>query len=255
MITLGALNDLSGIRHGFLTRRDGVSDGPFASLNCGFGSGDDPRLVAENRARAARRLGVDPARLVTAYQVHGADCVEVTEPWSRENAPHADAMVTKVPGLTLGILTADCAPVLLADEAAGVIGAAHAGWRSAVAGVLEATVTRMVSLGAKAANITAVIGPRIGRRSYEVGTDFARPFVERDPGNAMFFDRSVREGKLLFDLSGHVAQRLRGAGVVTVQTCPNDTLVEEDRFFSWRRTSLRGETQYGRQLSAICLSD
>jgi len=255
VITLGALNDLSGIRHGFLTRREGVSVGPFASLNCGFGSGDEPKAVAENRTRAARRLGVDPARLVTAYQVHGADCVEVTEPWNREDAPHADAMVTRVPGITLGILTADCAPVLFADEAAGVIGVAHAGWRSAVGGVLEATTARLVSLGAKAGNITAVVGPRIGRRSYEVGSDFARPFVDQDPENAIFFDRSARDGKLLFDLSGYIARRLRSAGVVTVQVCPNDTLVEEDRFFSWRRASLRRETQYGRQLSAICLSD
>lgn len=255
MITLGALNDLTGIRHGFLTRRDGVSTGPFASLNCGFGSGDEPRAVAENRARAARRMGSDPARLVTAHQVHGIACVEVETPWSREAAPEADAMVTRVPGITLGILTADCAPVLLADPDARVVGAAHAGWRSALGGVVEATVARMVALGARAGNISAVIGPRIGRRSYEVGPEFPAPFLEQDAENAMFFDRAPRDGKFLFDISGYLARRLRSVGVVTVQSCPNDTLVEEERFFSWRRASLRGETRYGRQLSAIRLAD
>ncbi len=253
MITLGALNDITHIRHAFFTRSGGVSTGLYASLNVGFGSGDAPAAVAENRARAAARLDVTPDRLVTCYQVHSPTCVAVTEPWSPDNAPQADAMATDVPGLALGILTADCAPVLFADEKAKVIGAAHAGWKGAKGGVLEATIARMVELGAKPARIVAAVGPCIAQRSYEVGPEFPAPFLEEDPRNRDYFAPARRDGHFLFDLAGYVTRRLGDAGVEVIQRCPNDTVVEEDRFFSYRRSCLRGEKDYGRGLSAIVL--
>lgn len=255
MITLGALNELTSIRHAFFTREGGVSTGLFASLNCGYGSGDDPEAVSENRRRAMIRLGARPERLVTCYQVHSAECVVVEEPWQREDAPHADAMVTRVPGLVLGVLTADCAPVLLADPEAGVIGAAHAGWKGALAGVVDATVARMVGLGARARDIVATVGPCIAQRSYEVGPDFPTAILAEHPENADFFSDAPRAGHFLFDLSGYAVRRLHRAGVTTVQRCPNDTLAEEGRFFSYRRATKRGEDAYGRGLSAIVMME
>jgi len=254
LITLGALNEISGIRHGFFTRQGGVSSGLYATMNCGFGSGDDPGRVAENRRLCAARLDAPADRLVTAYQVHSARAVRVTTPWLPTEAPEADGLVTTERGLALGILTADCAPLLFADAKAAVIGAAHAGWRGALSGIIEATVRQMVEAGAKANRIVAAIGPCIAQRSYEVGPDFPAPFLEQDKNNGDFFAPSLaRPGHFMFDLTGYVARRVGAAGVPLIQRCPNDTMAEEDRFFSYRRATLRGEKDYGRCLSAIVL--
>jgi YfiH family protein len=254
LITLGAL-DADGIRHGFFTRDGGVSGGIFASLNCGFGSGDDESKVAENRRRVAQALGQSPDRLVTSYQFHSAEAVAVERPWRRDDRPRADAMATRTPGIALGILTADCAPVLFADPDAGVIGAAHAGWRGALGGVLEATVRAMVTLGAARERIAAGIGPCIGGASYEVGAEFPAPFLAEDPGNAAFFVAAPRAGHFLFDLAGYAARRLERLGIARIARTGGDTAAEPDRFFSYRRACLRKETDYGRALSAICLAE
>lgn len=253
MITLGALNDITHIRHAFFTRTGGVSTGLYASLNCGPGSGDDRESVIENRARAAALLDLAPEQLVSCHQIHSPTCVVVDRPWTLENAPQADAMATNVPGIALGVLTADCAPVLLADTSARVVGAAHAGWKGAKAGVVEATVARMVELGATPSKIVACIGPCIAQRSYEVGPEFPGPILADGPHNQDYFAPARKPGHFLFDLQGYVARRLGDAGVIVIQRCPNDTLAEEDRFFSYRRSCLRGEKDYGRGLSAIML--
>lgn len=253
MLTIGPLNELPGLRHGFFTREGGVSEGLYASLNCGLGSGDDPVHVAENRRRAAALLELEPERLLTCYQVHSPDVVTVERPWAPEERPRADALVTRTPGIALGILTADCAPVLLADAEARVIGAAHAGWKGALDGVLEATVAAMLALGAEAGRIVAGVGPCIAQRSYEVGPEFPAAFVARAVENADFF-RPGRGDRLLFDLKGYVARRLVAAGVGTVLPLPCDTCAEEARFFSYRRACRRGEGDYGRGLSAIALA-
>jgi YfiH family protein len=253
MITLGALDDAAGVRHGFFTREGGVSKGPYASLNCGFGSEDAAENVAANRTRAMARLGIAADRLATCYQIHSPTVIEVDSAWSRRESPRADGMVTRVRGLALGILTADCAPVLFADPEAGIVGAAPAGWRGAVGGVLEATVEGMVRLGAVPGRIRAGIGPCIAQPSYEVGPEFPAPFLAEDPSNSRFFIPSRRDGHFLFDLPGYVECRLGKAGVVTVQRALRDTAAEEECFFSWRRTSLRGGKDYGRLLSAIAL--
>jgi len=252
MITLEPF-DGGGIRHGFFTRQGGVSEGIFTSLNCSFGSGDDTTKVDSNRRIAVARLQSEAERLVTCYQVHSAEAVVVEVPWSRADAPKADAMVTRQKGVVLGILTADCVPVLFADKEAGVIGAAHAGWRGAVTGVLEATIAAMAGLGAAPERIVAGIGPAIAQSSYEVGPEFPAPFLELDPANSGFFAPSLRPGHYLFDLQGFVERRLRQAGVELVLRAPHDTAAEEDRFFSYRRACLRGEPDYGRGLSAIVL--
>ena len=253
MLTIGPLNDLPSVRHGFFCRTGGVSEGLFSSLNCGFGSGDDQGNVAENRRRAMAELDLEGDRLVTAYQVHSPDVAEVHAPWARDDAPQADAMVTRERGLALGILTADCVPVLLADAAAGVVGAAHAGWKGALGGVLEATVAAMVELGAEPQRIFGGIGPAISQRSYEVGPEFPAPFLEQDPGNADFFCPARRRGHFLFDLKGYAARRLGLAGVGAIQALPCDTCAEDRRFFSYRRACQRRERDYGRGLSAIYL--
>jgi YfiH family protein len=252
MITLDTLAR-PGIAHGFFTREGGVSEGLYASLNCGFGSGDAAENVAENRARAMQRLAVAPEALVTCYQVHSPAVVEVDTPWRREEAPRADALVTTRRGLALGILTADCAPVLFADAEAGVVGAAHAGWRGAVGGVCEATLAAMVKQGARPERIAAAIGPSIAQASYEVGPEFPAAFLAEAPHNADFFMPSPREGHFLFDLGGYLERKLRGLGLGAVERAPHDTAGDEARFFSWRRTWLRGEKDYGRELSAIAL--
>jgi len=254
-IRLDALAELPGVRHAFLTRAGGVSEGIYASLNCGYGSKDEPERVTENRARAVARAEMPPGSLVTAYQVHSARVARVEKPWPREAAPQVDAMVTDRPGIALGILTADCAPVLLADAEAGVIGAAHAGWRGAVGGVLAAVVEAMVALGARPARIRAGIGPCIAQDSYEVGPEFPAPFLAEDPGNAAFFRPSPgrEDGRFLFDLPGYVTARLRALGLGAVERTPHDTCAEADRFFSYRRATLRGEPDYGRGLSVIGL--
>ncbi|HZU89149.1 MAG TPA: peptidoglycan editing factor PgeF [Stellaceae bacterium] len=245
----------AGIRHAFFTREGGVSEGPFAALNCGFGSGDAPERVAQNRAIATARLGLAADRLATVRQWHSAVVVTVAEPWRREAAPPADGLVTRIPGLALGVLTADCAPVLFADMRARIIGAAHAGWRGALGGVVEATIARMEALGAARADIRAGIGPCIGPLSYEVGPEFPAPFVAEDPASGDFFAPAPRRGHFLFDLAGYVAHRLRRAGVAIIACAPHDTLSEEGRFFSYRRACSRGERRYGRLLSAIALRD
>jgi YfiH family protein len=257
MLTLAPLNCLEGIRHGFFTREGGVSEGLFASLNCGLGSGDTPEHVAENRARAARALELAPAALITAYQVHSAEVRIVTSPWTADERPKVDAIVTATSGIGLGILTADCAPILLADAEARVIGAAHAGWRGALTGVTAATVRAMAALGAMPQRIVAGIGPCIAQRSYEVGPEFPAPFLAADPSNERFFGPAAAaaergETKYLFDLKGYVAAELAKAGIAQSYDLPHDTCREE-RFFSYRRACLRGEKDYGRALSIIAL--
>ncbi len=255
MISLGTLNDASGIRHAFFTREGGVSDGLFGSLNCGFGSGDAPERVAENRARAMAALDLAPDRLVTCHQIHSPDVVTVEAPWRREDNPRADALVTGRPGIALGILTADCVPVLLADPAASVIGAAHAGWKGALGGVVATTVAAMVALGAKPGRMRAAIGPCIAQRSYEVGPEFPGPFLAADAANADFFAPARRPGHFMFDIGGYVERRLIEAGIAAIQRAPCDTVAEEARFFSYRRACLKGEKDYGRSLSAIAIED
>jgi YfiH family protein len=253
MITLATLGAAKGLRHGFFTREGGVSEGLYTSLNCGFGSGDAAEKVAENRARAMAQLDAAPDHLVSCYQIHSAEVVEVAKPWRREDNPKADAMVTKQRGVTLGILTADCAPVLFADAEAGIIGAAHAGWKGALGGVIEATLAAMAKLGADKNRIRAAIGPCIAQPSYEVGPEFPAPFLAAAAANRDFFVPARREGHFMFDLGGYVARRLAAAGIGAVERAPHDTLAEEERFFSYRRTCLKGEKDYGRGLSAILL--
>lgn len=240
---------LGGIAHGFLGRRGGVSTGAMAGLNVGLGSEDDPAAVAENRARAVAAV-LPGAALVGCYQVHGADCVTV--PSVPAERPRADALATDRPGLLLGILTADCAPVLLADVQAGVVGAAHAGWKGALAGVTDATVAAMEKLGADRSRITAAIGPCIARASYEVDNAFLRRFAEADPENERFF-ADGRTGHHRFDLEAYVAHRLASAGVTRVDALGLDTYADDDRFYSFRRATHRGEPSYGRQIALIGL--
>ncbi len=254
MLTIGPLNELPRVRHAFFSREGGVSDGLYASLNCGPGSRDAPAAVRENRRRAMAQLDLPGAALVTLHQVHSAEVVAVDAPWEIGQGPRADGLVTARPGLALGVLAADCAPVLLADATAGVVGACHSGWKGALGGVLEATVAAMRRLGAEAERIQAGIGPCIAQRSYEVGADFAAPFLAQDPENAQFFCPSAsRADKAHFDLKGYVARRLTLAGVGRVQVLPCDTCAEPHRFFSYRRATWSGEPDYGRQLSAIAL--
>lgn len=253
MITASALDDLPRVRHGFFTRAGGVSEGIFAGLNCGYGSGDAPEKVAANRARAMARLGVPATALVTVYQAHTATVATVADPWPHDQAPTADALVTAVPGLALGILTADCAPVLLADATAGVVGAAHAGWKGAIGGVIENTIAAMEALGARRGRIHAAIGPCIAGTSYEVGPEFPAPFLAADARNRDFFVPAARAGHWLFNLPGYVGRRLREAGAGEVVDTSCDTLADADRFYSYRRATLGGEASYGRQLSAIAL--
>ncbi|MGH6968382.1 MAG: peptidoglycan editing factor PgeF [Stellaceae bacterium] len=242
------------IRHAFFTREGGVSEGLYASLNCGFTAGDDAARVGENRARAMRVLGLAPERLVTAKQVHGAEAQVVEAPWTPAAAPRADALVTRVPGVALGILTADCVPVLFADVEARVIGAVHAGWRGALAGVIEAAVAAMEDLGAAAQRTVAAIGPAIAQASYEVGPEFPRRFLAQDPANSVFFAPAAKPGHFLFDLKGYVARRLEALGVRAVAVTDTDTAADAGRFFSYRRACLRGELGHGLGLSTIALT-
>ncbi|MBO6519470.1 MAG: peptidoglycan editing factor PgeF [Rhodospirillales bacterium] len=253
MITAENLSDAEGVRHLFFSRNGGVSGGIYSSLNCGPGSSDDQASVLDNRARAMAALDQEPENLVTVYQYHSPVVVEVHEAWALGEAPKADAMVTTEPGIVLGILTADCAPVLFADADAGVIGAAHAGWKGALGGVIDATVEAMVDAGAQLDRIAAAVGPCIQQPSYEVGADFRSSFLEAGSGNDRFFARGAIEGKFQFDLSGYVRHRLTECSVGSIEILPIDTYTEEDRFFSYRRATHRGEPDYGRELSAIVL--
>lgn len=242
---------LSGIPHGFLGRRGGVSTGAVAGLNVGIGAGDDPDAVTENRRRAAQAV-LPGAALATVYQVHSPDCVTAAAPWNDAERPHADALVTDRPGLLLGILTADCAPVLLADREAGVIGAAHAGWKGAIGGVIDSTVAAMEALGARPHRIAAAIGPCIAQASYEVDEGFARRFIAQAADNARFFAPG-RPGHHHFDLEGYVAAQLAAAGIGTVQPLGLDTYADPARFYSFRRATHLGEPAYGREIALIGL--
>jgi YfiH family protein len=240
-----------GVRHGFFTRRGGVSKGLYAGLNTGVGSDDDKAAVTENRRRVAAWLGAAPDRLVTLHQVHSPDAIIVREPFAGDR-PKADAMVTDRPGLMLGVLAADCGPILFADGEAGVIGAAHAGWKGAFTGVLEATIEAMEGLGAQRERITAVLGPSISADNYEVGPEFVARFIETDGANTAYFVPSARDGHAMFDLNRYTVDRLARAGVdaAMVGLC---TYADEDRFYSYRRATHRAEPDYGRQISAIML--
>ena len=242
---------LAKVRHGFLGRQGGVSAGIYASLNCGLGSDDDAAAVRENRARALAAVAADAA-LVTLHQVHSPTVVAVTHAFADAARPRADAMVTATPALALAILAADCAPVLFADVGAGVIGAAHAGWRPALHGVLSATVEAMVALGARRENIAAAVGPTIGRRSYEVDAGFRARFLADDADHDDFFTDG-RIGHHQFDLEGFIVRRLADAGLTTIAALGLDTYAEPARWFSYRRTTHAGEPDYGRQISMIAL--
>jgi hypothetical protein len=252
------LGALSGIRHGFFTRQGGVSIGPYASLNCGLGSNDDPSLVLENRRRIGRHLGGDDGKfgggVVTLYQEHGNVAFEATRPPSRDGLPHADAVVSVIPGLVVGVLTADCAPVLLADAEAGVVAAAHAGWRGAINGIVDSAIREMERLGARRERIAAAVGPAISQSAYEVGPEFETTFLSRDPANAVFFKRNDAKSRPHFDLPGFVMKRLEEAGVDSIEDLSLCTSENESLFFSYRRKTHRGEADYGRQISAIVVA-
>ncbi len=242
---------LDEVAHGFLGRRGGVSTGELAGLNVGFGSNDDREAIAENRRRAIAAV-LPGAALATVHQVHSAEAVYAERPWPQDARPPADAMVSDRPGLLLGILTADCAPVLLADAQAGVVGAAHAGWRGALAGVTDATIAAMERLGADRARIRAAVGPCIAQPSYEVDDGFRDRFLRARPANARFFIDGP-EGKPHFALEAYVGFRLEGAGIGNVEMLHLDTYADADRFYSYRRATHRGEADYGRQVSLIGL--
>lgn len=252
-LTHDKLEALSGIRHGFFTRRGGVSADIYASLNCGIGSKDDQVLVRENRARVTAALGVAADRLATPYQVHGIEAVVVEKAWETGGGPKADAVVTKRPGIAVGVGTADCGPILLADGKAGVVGAAHAGWRGALAGVAEAAVEAMERLGAHREDMVAVLGPTISQANYEVGGEVVDRFTETAADNGRFFSPAERPGHAMFDLPGYIVARLRAAGVdaVSIGLC---TYADAGRFYSYRRATHRGESDYGRLLAAIVLA-
>ena len=252
-VTADMLAGQPGLAHGFFTRRGGVSSGAFAALNCSLSGKDDAEAVRENRRRAADALGLPGGVLAGLTQVHGDAVAVLDTPWPEDRRPLADAVVTRRPGLALGIVTADCAPVLFADPVAGVIGAAHAGWRGAVGGVLEATIEAMLGLGAQRARIVAAIGPCIRQPSYEVAADLRDAVLARDPADARFFDEGRREGRWQFDLAGYCAARLATAGA-TVEVTPHDTLANETDFFSHRRNTIAGGGPIGHQLSAIALA-
>jgi YfiH family protein len=243
----------AGIRHGFFTRAGGVSEGLYRGLNVGIGSHDEPANVRENRSRVARWMGVSLENLATLYQVHSADVITVREPLKGER-PKADAMVSDRPGIALGVLTADCGPLLFADAEAGVIGAAHAGWQGALNGVAEAALAAMEALGARRERIVATLGPSISQENYEVGPEFRERFLRADAGSGIYFEPSGKPGHFLFDLNRYTVDRLRRSGVEAdmIGRC---TYAEEDSFFSYRRTTHRREPDYGRQISAIVIEE
>ncbi|MBR0652185.1 peptidoglycan editing factor PgeF [Roseomonas terrae] len=251
-VTAESLTIHSGLSHGFFTRRGGVSVGPYASLNCSVSGKDDPAAVRENRRRVAAALGLPGTVPAGLTQVHGTEVAVLDTQWADTDRPSADALVTKRPGVVLGVLTADCAPVLFADPGAGVIGAAHAGWRGAVAGVLEATIDAMVALGARREAILAAVGPCIRQPSYEVAADLRDAVLARDAADARFFADGVQPDRWQFDLAGYCAARLAAAGTA-VEVTPHDTLALDDSFFSHRRRTLAGGGLIGHQLSAIAI--
>ena len=242
---------IPGLRHAFFTREGGVSDGIYQSLNGGLGSNDNPASVAENRRRMAEQMGVAPERLLTAHQIHSPDVVVASGPWQGDK-PRADALVTSTEGIAIGVTAADCGPVLFADASARVIGAAHAGWKGALTGVVESTIAAMEKLGADRSDIVAAIGPLIRQPSYEVGGEFVERFLDADAGNAVFFIPSVRSGHSMFDLAGFIRMRLENAGVLMIDDIGVDTYSDE-RFYSYRRSVHRKEADYGRLVHAIAL--
>lgn len=244
---------LHAVPHGFFTRTGGLSAGGFATLNCSLSGKDDPAAVRENRARAARALGLEPASLSGLHQVHGIGVAVATAPIPPGHGPQADGIVTDRPGVTLGIITADCGPVLFADASAGVIGACHAGWRGAIAGIVEATVAAMEGLGARRDRVAAVLGPCIRQPSYEVGPDLRADLLAAEPDGGRWLAPGAREDRWQFDMAGLILERLRRLGLAHAEALPNDTLVEETRFFSHRRRTLRGEGPIGHQISAIAV--
>lgn len=253
-ITSEALSELPGIAHGFFTREGGVSAGLYAGLNCGAGSSDDRAAVRENRRRVAEHLGANHGDVATPHQIHGADVIIIRAPLPRGERTKADAIVTRTPGLAVGILTADCAPVLFADADAGIVAAAHAGWRGAVGGVLKTTWETMISLGADPRRIVAAIGPCISLTNYEVGETFKTDLLARDSSAAPFFRIPAGKTKPHFDLPGYVAGQLRALGSTSEAPSPPCTYADESRFFSFRRGTHREEPDYGRQISAIVVA-
>jgi YfiH family protein len=253
-ITATCLSGLPGIAHGFFTRKGGVSSGIYAALNCGAGSDDDKIAVNENRARAARYLGVPTEQILTCHQLHSATAVIAHGAWNFDSSPKADAIVTATAQLAIGVLAADCAPVLMTDPTARVVGAVHAGWRGALSGVLEGAIQAMESLGAKRSRIRAALGPCIGPRAYEVGPEFESQFLQADAGNVRFFKRLSPNARARFNLPDYVLTRLNTAGLRQVESATCCTYENESLFYSYRRSIQRQEPDYGRQISAILLT-
>lgn len=255
MLHAASLQSLPGIRHGFFTRQGGVSGGIYESLNGGVGSRDAPAHVAENRARMAKAVGVRPENFLSAYQIHSPDVVTVERTWTPDARPRADALVTRVAGIAVGVSTADCGPILFADATARVVGAAHAGWRGAFMGVIEATIAAMEKIGANRANIVAAAGPMIRQANYEVGPEFVDRFKESSAANARFFTPSAKDGHAMFDLAGYIKTRLAAAGIRQIEDIGRCTYADADTFYSYRRSVHRNESDYGRHINAIALAD
>ncbi len=252
MLCSPLLSAIPGLRHAFFNRDGGVSDGIYGGLNGGLGSNDDPANVRENRRRMAEQMGVKPEHFLSAHQVHSPDAVVATGPWQGPSRPKADAIVTRSEGLAIGVTAADCGPILLVDPNARVIGAAHAGWKGALTGILESTIDAMEKLGAERGGMVAAIGPLIRQHSYEVGGEFVECFIEADADNALFFIPATREGHSMFDLAGFIRMRLENAGVLMIDDLGVDTYSDE-RFYSYRRSVHRQEPDYGRHVHAIVL--
>jgi hypothetical protein len=252
MLVSPLLSAIPGLRHAFFTREGGVSDGIYAGLNGGLGSDDNPVHVAENRRRMAEQMGVEPAHFLSVHQIHSPDAIVATGPWPGTTRPRADAIVTACSGLAIGVTTADCGPILFVDPKARVIGAAHAGWKGALTGVLESTIDGMEKLGADRGNLIAAIGPLIRQPSYEVGLEFVERFINTDAENALFFLPGERDGHAQFDLAGFIRMRLENAGVLMIDDVGIDTYSDE-RFYSYRRSVHRKEPDYGRHVHAIAL--
>ena len=247
------LSAIPNISHGFFTRRGGVSEGIYASLNCGYGSGDEAEKVSENRRRVAEAIGA--SGLCTVHQIHSADAVIANVNWEHKDAPQADALVTNKQNIAIGVLTADCLPILFADGKNGVIAAAHSGWKGAISGVIENTLGKMCGLGADLANINATIGPAIAQKSYEVGAEFIDRFICQHKDNERFFAKSENLGHYMFDLPGYAKHRLADAGVSQINIIAQDTYFNDNEFFSYRRSCKRAEPAYGRQISVIMLKN
>lgn len=246
------ISSLDNITHCFFGINGGVSDGIYTSLNCGYGSGDDLEKVTKNREIVVKTMG--GGELVTVHQTHSADCVTVENAWDYKNAPQADALVTGKSGIILGILTADCLPILFADSNARVIGAAHSGWKGAIGGIIEATISKMQKLGAKPEHIIAAIGPAISKESYEIGEEFFQCFIAHQAENREFFMPSVNSGHYMFDLPAYAKKRLLAAGIGNINMIAQDTYLNNNEFFSYRRSCKRNEPAYGRQISTIMLT-